>query len=68
MAQTFKQLCVYIAEHSPHKPILGRNSKYCVPDLFSKGLELMDKKEIGVDVEVGEDHVTLEDLAVELGI
>ncbi|KAG2128117.1 hypothetical protein BD769DRAFT_1667673 [Suillus cothurnatus] len=68
MAQTFKQLCIHIAECSPHEPIQGRNSKYCVPDLFSKGLELMDKKETGVDVEVVEDHATLEDLAVELGV
>ncbi|KAG1846520.1 hypothetical protein C8R48DRAFT_616346, partial [Suillus tomentosus] len=51
MAQTFKQLCIHIAECSPRKPVLGRNSKYCVPNLFSKGLELMDKKETGADVE-----------------
>ncbi|KAG2344670.1 hypothetical protein BDR05DRAFT_999056 [Suillus weaverae] len=68
MAQTFKQLCMYIAEHSPHEPVPGRSSKYCVPDLFSKGLEMMDKKETGADMEAVEDHAILEDLAVEMGV
>lgn len=64
MSQTFKQLCKYITAHSPHEQKLGRHSKYSVPDLLSKGQELLDKMEDTADVEGVEDQLeaTLEDL------
>ncbi|KAG1837973.1 hypothetical protein DFJ58DRAFT_625596, partial [Suillus subalutaceus] len=41
MTQTFIELCRYIAQHSPHEPVLGRKSKHSIPDLYTKGLELI---------------------------
>jgi len=71
MMQTFNELCRYIEQHSPHEPVLGRKSKHSIPDLYSKGLELIDKQcpDAGIE-ERGtlEEHPTLEDIAVELGL
>ncbi|KAG2148116.1 hypothetical protein DEU56DRAFT_928273 [Suillus clintonianus] len=68
MTQTFKQLCKYIAEHSPHEHTPGRHSKYSIPDLFSKGQELLDKMEDGAEGAEDQLEAMLEDLVVELGV
>ncbi|KAG1724795.1 hypothetical protein EDB19DRAFT_1596814, partial [Suillus lakei] len=41
MTQTFNKLCRYIEQHSPHEPVLGCKSKHSIPDLYSKGQELI---------------------------
>ncbi|KAG2029197.1 hypothetical protein BDR03DRAFT_881556, partial [Suillus americanus] len=71
MTQTFNKLCRYIEQHSPHEPVLGRKSKHSIPDLYSKGQELIDKGCSDAGIEEGgalEEHPTLEDVAVELGL
>ncbi|KAG2140004.1 hypothetical protein BD769DRAFT_1350324, partial [Suillus cothurnatus] len=71
MTQTFNELCRYIEQHSPHEPVLGQKSKHSIPDLYSKGLELIDKQCLDAGIEEGrtlEEHPTLEDIAVELGL
>ena len=69
MAQTFKELCMFMTAHSPHKFVLGQHSKYCIPDVISKAHELLDKSDAGIEAEAGvEDRTTMEDVAVELGI
>ncbi|KAG1796230.1 uncharacterized protein HD556DRAFT_1431369 [Suillus plorans] len=71
MTRTFNELCRYIAQHSPHELVLGRKSKHSIPDLYSKGLELIDKQCLDAGIEEGgtlEEHPTLEDVAVELGL
>jgi hypothetical protein len=71
MSQTFNELCRYIALHSPHKLVPGRRSNHPIPDLYSKGHELIDKQSSDTGTEDGvvlEERPTLEDVVVELGL
>ncbi|KAI6006038.1 hypothetical protein EDD15DRAFT_2359163 [Pisolithus albus] len=72
MSLTFKELCTYFEKNQPHKMQTGRSSKWCMDDLIDVGHTLMEKTEgeLGQDgvEEDGESFLTLEDVAVELGL
>jgi len=74
MSKTFQVLCGHMTKHSANKIVNGHQSHHSIPDLLSKGQELMDKNivdnedgEQEVAVGEGEDeHLSVDDVAVEL--
>lgn len=70
MAKTFREAAKHMVEHSPNVVRIGRKTKHCIPDLISKGEETIDKieREDGDGADGVDEHASIEDLAVEIGI